>query len=475
MALALAVICCLGSGYMAVALGLPQSAHSVYQRLLRASLSAGFGLGIFSVIFFFARVLGLNHFLAIDVLALALFAAAFFLLRARSKQVVIRTGIPESIDLPRWLRRVLIAAFGFALASALYSAILRSIAHSHGEGWDAFAIWNLHARFLFRGGEYWRDGFSPLIPWSHPDYPLLLPSAIAHFWNVLGQESAAVPALIGLVFTFCTLGLLLSSIAVLRGSMFAMLGGLALVSTPFFVEQGSSQYADVPLSFFFLAVIVLLRLDGGHRSDQSLYRSQNMLVLAGVAAGFAIWTKNEGILFVVACVVAQITMRGPQWMRRLALFILGAGPFLILVLWFKHSVAFPSELFSNQTNMLHAALDPARYRAILQWFVKDFLRFGEWYLIPGTLVLVFLYFVVAGKYNSQNSQQLCALALPLALTLAGYFVIYVITPYDLHWHLRFSLNRLFLQLWPGTVFVFFLAIPREVGEKSQNGTKFAQN
>jgi len=44
----------------------------------------------------------------------------------------------------------------------------------------------------------------------------------------------------------------------------------------------------------------------------------------------------------------------------------------------------------------------------------------------------------------------------LALTLAGYFAIYLITPYDLYWHLRFSLNRLFLQLWPSAIFIFFL-------------------
>ncbi len=46
----------------------------------------------------------------------------------------------------------------------------------------------------------------------------------------------------------------------------------------------------------------------------------------------------------------------------------------------------------------------------------------------------------------------------LALTLAGYFAIYVITPYDLYWHLRFSLNRLFLQLWPSVIFLFFLKV-----------------
>jgi hypothetical protein len=47
--------------------------------------------------------------------------------------------------------------------------------------------------------------------------------------------------------------------------------------------------------------------------------------------------------------------------------------------------------------------------------------------------------------------------------LTGYFFVYVVTPLDLYWHLVTSLNRLFLQLWPGAIFVAFLAagIPRE--------------
>lgn len=474
MELALAVICCLGSGYVVVALGWPQPSQSVYQPLLRASLSAGFGVGIFSIIFFLARVLGLNHLLAIDLVVLGLLIVALWLPRTRSKAVIVRTLAEETIDLPQWLCRILAVAFGIALASALYSAVLRSVVLPHGEGWDAFAIWNLHARFLFRGGEYWRDGFTALIPWSHPDYPLLLPSAVAHFWSMLGHESTAVPSIIGLVFAFATVGLLFSSLAILRGLSSALLAGLALASTPFFVEEGSSQYADVPLSFFFLAVVALLYLDSQSRSDQSVYRSC-LVALAGIAAGFALWTKNEGMLFLVAFVVAQTIVRGRQWMRGLAFFILAVAPFLILVLWFKRSVAFPNELFSNQTNVLHKILEPARYWAILQWFVKDFFRFGEWWLIPGTLLLVLLYFVVKEKNNSQNSQQLCISVLTLTFTLAGYFVIYLITPYDLHWHLRFSLNRLFLQLWPGVIFLFFLAIPRKVAKKSQNRTKFAQN
>jgi hypothetical protein len=46
----------------------------------------------------------------------------------------------------------------------------------------------------------------------------------------------------------------------------------------------------------------------------------------------------------------------------------------------------------------------------------------------------------------------------ILLMLAGYFLVYVITPYDLEWHLNTSLSRLFVQLWPSFLFCFFLKV-----------------
>jgi len=41
---------------------------------------------------------------------------------------------------------------------------------------------------------------------------------------------------------------------------------------------------------------------------------------------------------------------------------------------------------------------------------------------------------------------------------AGYFIIYLITPRDLAWHLLVSLNRLFLQLFPSLLFTYFMIV-----------------
>jgi hypothetical protein len=41
---------------------------------------------------------------------------------------------------------------------------------------------------------------------------------------------------------------------------------------------------------------------------------------------------------------------------------------------------------------------------------------------------------------------------------AGYFFIYVGTPHQLEWHLRYSLDRVLMQLWPSALFGIFILL-----------------
>jgi hypothetical protein len=76
------------------------------------------------------------------------------------------------------------------------------------------------------------------------------------------------------------------------------------------------------------------------------------------------------------------------------------------------------------------------------------------------------YYLLKPKVRAGASASVRASTWALALTLAGYFFIYLITPYEIYWHLRFSLDRLFMQMWPSAIFVFFARVgsePLEVG------------
>jgi hypothetical protein len=502
--LILAFALCAALGYLAINSVWPHKNSTFSALMIKVSLAPGFGLGIFSVVFWLTRLFGNVHVVAVDLSLLVLLGLTYSVRRPRAAQEAthslssraqsrdlafasqsLNQSFPEvftkaadtpDINAPEWPTRVLMASFAIAAITALYQATVRVIAHPHGEGWDAFAIWNLHARFLFLGGAHWRDGFNSIIPWSHPDYPLLLPAATAHLWTYLGHDDPLGPAIVGLIFMFSTLALLVSSLVSLRGRHAAMLGGLALSSTPFFIEQGTSQYADVPLSFFILASLVLLHVARIHSKSKKLAP----MMLSGMAAGFAAWTKNEGLLFLAALLVAlvwaaisgarQQDSSGELARTRslLAYFLLGSTPLLLLIFWFKRDIAAPGDLFSSPSTMIQKILTPTRYWIILQWFAKELLRFGNWWIIPGT-VAMFAFFLVLSfrRRKSESSPVLYLSTLTLILTLAGYFAIYLITPRDLYWHLRFSLNRLFLQLWPSAIFLFFLFVGRQTLPRSQ--------
>jgi hypothetical protein len=475
MELALAVALCLASGFALVSATAPRRAWGALDFLSRGSLAIGFGVGLFSIVFFLDRIARISNPFAPD---LAIFGVLVVLLVIRRrKPQPIPVSNPPSEVVPAWLRRALKITFAIAVCAALYAAIMRALAYPQGNGWDAFAIWNLRARFLFLGGARWRDGFTPLLPGSHPDYPLLLPAAIAHFWSYLGRDSAVIPAVLGIAFLVGTVGLLFSALRTLRGQTPAIFGAITLLATPAFVEQGTSQYADVPLSFFYLSTIALLSLyDESERFAPK--GSAGLLVLAGLSAGFAAWTKNEGLLFVCALLLANIFWllikseskpSGSVLAQNVWLWA-GCLPLFLLVICYKHWIAGPGDLFSSNTSMLARLVQPARYWAVVKWFAKDFLRFGDWLALPGTLVLVLFYLLLSKRDARRWKLGYGTSTTTLVLTLAGYFFVYLITPYDIYWHLRFSSERLFLQLWPSTIFLFFGNIPWNLAS-----TKASQN
>jgi hypothetical protein len=467
----LPILLCLASGFVIVCLGWPRQVPIASDLLLKTSLSAGYGLGIFSVVFFLSKVFGVTNLVVVDLLLLVLLVVALFL-RTRASALSLSSSPPVELEGSAWFSRTLTAAFVIAFCTAIYSTVMRTLVHLHG-AWDALAIWNLHARFLIRGRHDWHDGFSPLIAWSHPDYPLLLPAAVAHFWSYIGHDDVAVPALIGLVFTFSTLGLLCSALSTLRGHMPAMLGGIALLTTPFFLKLGTWQQADVPLSFFFLATVALLALHDDRAGGDVPQSSPGLLALAGLAAGFAAWTKNEGLLFLGTIIVARYVVirrdsrracpeRNPI-LPEIAPLLSAVVPILLLIAYFKHSIAPPGDLFSDPKTMLHKLLEPARYIAVVVWFVKELLRFGDW-LVPTTFLMVGYYFVVGREAPRRSDLALRSSVLALALTFAGYFATYLITPHGIYWHLSNSVKRLYVQLLPSTIFLFFLAVKNRSGE-----------
>ncbi|MDD1749130.1 MAG: hypothetical protein LUO89_04570, partial [Methanothrix sp.] len=241
---------------------------------------------------------------------------------------------PASWKLMTWVVAAGCLLLVISLANFLEDWTLAFFTSPDG-GWDAWSIWNLHARFI-DSGVTWRAGFtSSIVWWSHADYPLLLPMFIAQVWAFILNQSQLVPALVELCFLLCILGFMVAGVNMARGWKSAIFAGLFILP----VLRSSvdfQQYADMPLAFFFLAANFFLWLANGPRRDQ-----KDWLVLAGFMVGAALWTKNEGWVLLVAVVLVEV-LRGlaekPKFadlLRRWLWLVVGLAPLLVTTLVFK--------------------------------------------------------------------------------------------------------------------------------------------
>jgi hypothetical protein len=460
--LLLSILLSLSTGLLLACLLWPARTQFKWCWLMKLSVAVGLGLGLSSEIHFLWLWIprrSMRGLVLTDLELLGSLAGALFYFKIlspkRRAQTPTRYVRAEPIQ---WvsMQWALAAAFCAALVAAIYAFLSSFYNHPHGQ-WDAWMAWNLRARFFFRAGEHWRDAFSGLFLGANPEYPVLLPSTVARSWQYAGQEMELAPVLVAALFTFASVALTYSSLCVLRSKGQGLLAGLLLVGTPFFVQHGTSQYADVPLGFFLLASIVLLCM-----RDRISGQTGGLLLLAGMAAGFAAWTKNEGLLFVVALtLVTAAVLVAKDGIRAYAAhqLALTAGLLVVLpiVLYFKLYVAPPDPMLIWERSTLHKVIEWQRYWQILKAFGHESLWFGNW-PVEVTPLLAF-YALLLGINLPQSKKRSTIISVgTLGLTLVGYLCVYLISSDELARHLRSSLQRLVLQLWPSALFLFFLLV-----------------
>ena len=105
MNISLAFGLCFAAGYSVVSSAWTQEKSNKAEWFMKLFLSAGFGIGIFSVTFFVDRLLGIVHILATDLGLTALLLVVYLLARARrTSENSVRRKLPQ-FELPNWIHR----------------------------------------------------------------------------------------------------------------------------------------------------------------------------------------------------------------------------------------------------------------------------------------------------------------------------------------------------------------------------------
>ncbi|MBL9200731.1 MAG: glycosyltransferase family 39 protein [Opitutaceae bacterium] len=403
-------------------------------------LGFGAGLGVTSMTFFAASLVARAPALPAAVID-ALVAAAAAWIGWRRREDAAEVAAPH-VSLRHWL----IAMAAAPVLAAAGVAAGRAWAAEPLGGWDGWAIWNMRARFMFRAGPEWIESLRQVpLGWSHLDYPLLVPASVARAWSWIGHEAPGAPGLIGWGLAAASVALLIATAARLRGATVAWLGGLTLAGTPFLVTFAANAHADVPLGFFVLATVALLA--AGEKGP-------GVAALAGAMAGFAAWTKNEGLLFAG---VAAAVWSAWGWRRaaqfEIRAFWAGLAVAALPLVYFKMTLAPGNDLVSRDLlGRLGQLWSPERHAQIGSALVRDVVGFGEWRAVP--LAALALALLAPGACRLAGRERIGAWV--LGLTLAGYYVVYLITPWELAGHLASSLVRLLLQLWPAALLLWCL-------------------
>lgn len=406
---------------------------------LKVFLGIGIGLGLTSCLYFLRLLIlpGQSGYLLIEfIFLIGVFTA-----------ILVKRGF-----LPQWPNRIPIVSLLVVLlvaAVALYYLMIYARLSPYGD-YDAQAIWNMRARFIYRLGDNWRGAFSPLINRDfHMDYPLLIPLSVVGGWNTLGSEVLRVPSIISILFLLGMAGVLYGVIASLRTTSQAAMAGTILLATPGLLLFSTFQTADIPLAYFFLASATLLIL-------AEKENSRGLLFLAGMMAGLSAWTKNEGVPFVIIVLIYAILFFGRRRSSNdFSALLFGAALPLSTLVLFKIVISLNNDLFTDNgaSAILSKLIEPDRYIQILSHLTSEIFHLGNW---PFSIVIVLLVYAgIMGLRKPYSFSESAMWIVPLSQFIV-YMLIYLITPHDLEWHLNYSLSRLLIHLFPMVLCFFFL-------------------
>lgn len=390
------------------------------------------GIGLTSILFFLASVLlgSLKLAMALELAVLA--GAAYLAFRAGKYPPAERAGFS-------WITITLWASLFIALAAATAGMASAWQEIPHGN-WDAWATWNLRARYLISGAGLASRAWSPVLAGvTHIEYPLLVPSFVARCWSLGGTASTAVPAAASYAFFLALVSLVGGAIMALRGTAIGLAAALVLTCTPSLLREVPAQYADVPVACYMAGALAFVLIDRPW--------------MAGIFGGLALWTKNEGWLFFAALLIASAV-----WKRRaIPRIAAGALPAGLLALAFKLSLpkTTATQLGGSLPGAIHQVGDVNRYAAVLSEFGRGVADMGVgWYhpILPLAIVMVALGFDRQRRTNAAFS------GVVAGVLLAGFFAVYIVTGYNLTWQLQTSLPRLLVQAWPLLVMTAFAGL-----------------
>ena len=299
--------------------------------------------------------------------------------------------------------------------------------------WDAWAFWNIHAKFL-TDAAHWKLFLYPFAD-AHPDYPLGLPATVAFLSRLFIVPNFIVPFAIATIVSILIPTLLFLELY-RKNVLIALLMMLWLVTDDFYIQTSLSQYADSWVALYLLCSFIALH--HFHKSG-----NKKLLIIAAAFIALSAWTKNEGIMYLLIWLLIHWKLFLQKELRKS--LIIGMMFPLIALFSFKVFLAPANDLLAMLHNIPEQLKDtPARLALILKVFLR---------IMKEEFSLYGLGFIIGVVIAFRKKKMITNENLFLILSFAGIILVYLLTPQDLEWQLNTSLDRLLAQLAPLFVYV----------------------
>jgi len=280
----------------------------------------------------------------------------------------------------------------------------------------------------------------PGTKWDyHLDYPLLNP--LLHVWTY-----ANAGKILHWQNRFLITSFTLSLILILAGALrtltqpMPLIGGMLLITVIGMVE--TLQALKWSLADGMVAAGLLLTVDALRRFQGDRDPRWWWLMIIGLSV--MVWSKNEGLLYLLCIVVGCASVKIKPTGTRLVTLAIPAS--IVLLTWMSNSRLG----FSNDLATEGAAVSTQRVLALASYFWREIFSAPAWGMSSGDVHCNFLHCAFLGllllfpRISLNRSMRL--ITCTALCMIAGQILVYAITPHKLAWHLQESALRF---VWQG--------------------------
>ena len=402
------------------------------------------GLGFTSISFWYYTIAtnGFNsNYHIIEICFVGIIYLYLWLKKGKKITFPIKTNFPKNKNISRKKKSLLnyITIILFCLIAVL--CFYKCYNFPDGT-WDALAMWNLRARFLSCGNESWSLMYVDKFNYSHRDYPLFLPCTIARLYNFVGKIDTTIPIFFSCFFTIVCFILPYLYLCKLKNKYFSFIAVCILSYSPKILFYGCMQYADILLAIFILISIYEFIIWD--------IENKNLPWTCMIFACFCFWIKNEGIpwyVFFSLLIIYHLYKKDKNItvsIKKFLKIIIVSSPVIISFLSVRYLANSENDLVSGLLGRLQQIFILERYEMIMS-FVWMFIKQHFWIIfIPIYLCFGFIdkkYYKYAFLFNL------------ISIMYLIYVFVYLITPYDLTWHLETSFPRITAVYLPSILFL----------------------